>query len=124
MQIRIDFDARLPVSAQLGMAQADENADARWKREVDAAIRAVALVKPIFTADDVRDELERNRFHFTTHSQNAMGPRIVEVSRTMRYMDPTEAVERSSRGKAKGHYLRVWRSRIFQSSQIQHERTG
>lgn len=118
MQIQIDFDARLPVSAQLGMAQADENADERWKREVDAAIRAVALRCQCFTADDVRDDLERNRFHFTTHSQNAMGPRMVEVARTMRYMDPTEAVERSNRGKAKGHYLRVWRSRIFQSSQI------
>ena len=106
------------------MAQADDHADDRCKREVDAAILAVALAKPSFTADDVRDELERNRFHFTTHSQNAMGPRMVEVAKTLRYMDRTEQVERSERGKARGHYLRVWRSRIFQSSQIQHERTG
>ena len=116
VQTQLDFEQRLPVSAQLGMAQADEHADERWKREVDAAIRATALTHETFTADDVRAELERNQFHFVTHNQSAMGSRMSEVAATMRYMERTEQVQRSTRGKAKGHYLRVWRSRIFEGN--------
>lgn len=122
MQIQIDFDAKLPVSAQVGMAQADANADERWKREVDAAIREVALTHSTFTADDVYAQLERNRFHFTTHNGSALGPRMKEVSKVLRYMKATDEVQRSRREISKGHFLRLWRSLIFQSSQIQTER--
>lgn len=112
-QFQIDFESRLPVSAQIGMEQADANADERWKREVDAAIRQVALTNKTFTADDVSTELERNNFHFTTHNGSALGPRMKEVSRTLRYMKPTESVKRSTRVVSKGHFLRVWESIIF-----------
>ncbi len=40
IQFAIDFDAKLPASAQAGMAQADANADSRWKRETDACVSA------------------------------------------------------------------------------------
>jgi len=114
MQIQIDFESRLPVSAQLGMAQADENANELWKREVDAAIRAVALSMPAFTADDVNAELERNHQHFTTHNNSALAPRLKEVSKVLHYMRPTDEVRRSARLTSKGHFLRVWQSNIFQ----------
>ena len=115
MQIQIDFESRLPVAAQIGMQQAYDNADPRWKREVEAAIRQVALTHEMFTADEVVEELNRNDRHFVTHNNSAMGNLMKEVSRTMKYMRFTEQVKRSRRGKAKGHYLRVWESLLFKT---------
>jgi len=113
-QFQIDFEASLPVSAQIGMKQADDNADPRWKREVDAAIRQVALTHSTFTADHVVAELERNNFHFTTHNPSALGPRLKEVSKTLGWMKATEEVKRSRRPASKGNFLRVWESKVFQ----------
>ena len=31
MQFNLDFDKKMPVSAQIGMKQADDNADEKWK---------------------------------------------------------------------------------------------
>jgi hypothetical protein len=111
-QFQIDFERRLPVSAQIGMATCDANADGRWKREVDAAIRQVALTHATFTADEVVAELERNNFHFTTHNGSALGPRLKEVSKTLGYMKATDQVKRSTRPASKGNFLRVWESKI------------
>ncbi len=111
-QFQLDFDARLPVSAQIGMATCDANADDRWKREADAAIRQVALTYETFTADQVVAELDRNQFHWTTHNQSALGPRLKEVAKTLKYMKATDEVRRSTRPVSKGNFLRVWRSLI------------
>ena len=122
-QFQLDFEARLPVSVQIGMKQADDNADPNWKREVDAAIREVALTYPVFTADEVVAELERNKFHFTTHNQAALGPRLKEVSKTLGWMKASDQVRRSVRKVSHGNLLRVWESQIF-VSQIQRKETG
>jgi hypothetical protein len=111
-QFDLDFSRRLPVSAQVGMAICDSNADERWKREVDAAIRQVALTHEFFTADHVVEELNRNQFHWTTHNQAALGPRLKEVSKTLLYMEATNGFKRSDRVKSHGNLLRVWRSLI------------
>jgi len=116
MQIQIDFEKALPVSAQIGMQQAYDNADPRWKREVEAAIRQVALTHETFTADEVVEELNRNDRHFVTHNNSAMGNLMKEVSRSMKYMKFTNELRRSKRGKAKGHFLRVWESLVFNST--------
>lgn len=113
MDRQADYPCELPLLAQAGMQQADENADARWKRETDAAVRQVALTHTEFTADEVVAELDRNQFHWTTHNQAALGPRLKEVAREMEYMEGTEQVRRSKRPKSHGNLLRVWRSRIY-----------
>jgi len=95
------------------MAKCDAAADERWKREMDAAIRQVALSCQYFTADEVVAELERNKFHFTTHNASALGPRLKEVSESLHYMEATNGFKRSERKKAHGNLLRVWQSRIF-----------
>ncbi len=118
LQFDLDFSKRLPVSAQIGMATCDANADDRWKREMDAAIRQCALSYQFFTADEVVAELERNKFHFTTHNASALGPRMKEVSESLRYMEATNGFKRSGRPKAHGNLLRVWQSRIFAGLQL------
>jgi len=124
LQTQLDFEQRLPVSAQIGMQQAYDNADPRWKREVEAAIRQVALTHDSFTADEVVGELNRNDRHFVTHNNSAMGNLMKEVARTMRYMEHTDKVQRSCRGKAKGHYLRVWKSLLFKTGDDLHQKAG
>ncbi len=113
-QFALDFSRRLPVSAQIGMKQADDAADDRWKREADAAIREVALTHQYFTADQVVAELDRNQFHWTTHNQSALGPRLKEVSKTLMWMEATNGFKRSERPQSHGNLLRVWRSLIYQ----------
>lgn len=112
-QFAIDFSGRLPVTAQEGMADADAHANGRWKREVDAAIRQVALAHEMFTADEVVAELNRNAFHWTTHNQAALGPRLVEVSKALRYMVGTDGFKRSERPASHGNLLRRWKSNIW-----------
>lgn len=113
-QFGLDFSQRLPVSAQIGMKQADDNANENWKRETDAAIRQVALTHELFTADEVRAEMDRNKFHWTTHNPSALGPRLKDVAKTLRYMVPTDQFKRSARPVSHGKLLRVWQSRIYQ----------
>lgn len=113
IQFGLDFDGRLPVSAQEGMQRADENADPRWQREMDAAIRQVALTNDTFTADEVVAELERNKFHFTTHNNAALGPRLLEVSKNLKWMRCGDGFRRSKRPAAHGNLLRIWQSNIY-----------
>ena len=113
MQLQIDYDQKLPVSARFGMAQADENADESWKRVVDGAILAVARRLPEFTVDDVLEELERIPNAPNTHNLAALGPRMKAVSKELRYMEATEKCRRSQRGVKHGNLHRVWRSRLY-----------
>lgn len=115
LQFAIDFSGKLPVSAQEGMARADENADSRWKRETDAAIFAVARKMPEFTVDAVLAELESLPSPFETHNLAALGPRMKEVSKTLKYMTATERVQRSKRTIAHGNLHRVWKSNLWKA---------
>jgi hypothetical protein len=113
VQFQIDFDSKLPPSAQEGMAAADEHANGRWKRWVDGAIQAVARRLPEFTVDDVLAELEKMPNPPDTHNLAALGPRMREVAKVLGYMEATENVKRSKIGRKKGNLHRVWRSKIF-----------
>jgi len=108
IQFAIDFEAKLPASAQAGMAQADANADSR-----DACILAVARRLQEFTVDDVLSELESLPNPFNTHNLAALGPRMKEVSKTLDYMTATDRVQRSKRPVKHGNLMRVWRSNVF-----------
>lgn len=112
LQFSIDFDQKLPPAAQEGMARADANADRRWKREADACILAVARRQSEFTVDDVLAEVETLPKPFETHNLSALGPRMVEVSKTLRYMTATDRVQRSKRLGKNGNLHRVWRSNL------------
>jgi len=113
MQFDLDFSERLPPSAQLGMQQADDNADHRWKRWVDGCIQEVARKKQEFTVDDVIEAMEALPDPPSTHNLGALGPRMKEVSKVLKYMEPTEKVQRSKRPVTHGNLHRVWRSLIY-----------
>ncbi len=113
LQFELDWDKKLPVSAQIGMATADENADATWKRWIDGCIQNVATEKPEFTVDDVLAKLEALPYPPTTHNLAALGPRMKEVSKTLKYMTATDRVQRSKRPEKNGNLHRVWRSNLF-----------
>jgi hypothetical protein len=111
-QFQLDFDSKLPVSAQIGMAQADLNAEPRWKREIDGCILAVARRLQEFTVDNVLEEIEALPHPFETHNLAALGPRMKEVSKTLKYMVATDRVQRSKRPASHGNFLRVWESKV------------
>lgn len=115
LQFGLDFDQKLPVSAQIGMAVCDANADDRWKRYVDGCIQKVAREKAEFTVDDVIAALEALPHPPSTHNLGALGPRMKEVSKTLKYMEPTERVQRSKRPEKNGNLHRVWRSLLWKA---------
>lgn len=116
IQFQLDFEKRLPPSAQIGMQQADENAEPRWKREIDACILVVARRLTEFTVDDVLAEIESLPHPFETHNLAALGPRMREVSKSLGYMEATDQVRRSKRPEKNGNLHRVWRSKIYGES--------
>ena len=115
LQFELDWDAKLPPSAQAGMADADAHADLRWKRYVDGCIQLVARQKEEFTVDDVILALEALPERPSTHNLGALGPRMREVSKTLRYMEPTDRVQRSKRQITHGNLHRIWRSKLYAS---------
>ena len=113
LQFTLDYDSKLPPSAQEGMAAADSHADPVWKRWIDGCIQQVARSLQEFTVDDVLEALEKLPNPPDTHNLAALGPRMKEVAKTLGYMEPTDRVQRSKRSIKKGNLHRVWRSRIY-----------
>ena len=112
----LDFDAKLPPSAEVGMAQADENADERWKRWVDGCIQDVARRLPEFTVDDVLAALEKLPNPPETHNLAALGPRMKRVAKELGYMTATQMTRRSKRAEKNGNLHRVWKSNLYRAS--------
>jgi tRNA(Ile2) C34 agmatinyltransferase TiaS len=114
LQFQIDFEQKLPASAQLGMQQADDNADCRWKRVIDGCIQLVARRQQEFTVDEVILAMQALPNPPNTHCLAALGPRMKEVAKTLKYMKSTDRVQRSKREASHGNFLRVWESLIWE----------
>ena len=118
-QTQLDFTTALPREAEdrirEGMAVCDANADYRWKRWVDGCILAVAKRQQEFTVDEIIAELESLPDPPSTHNLAALGPRMKEVAKTLKYMVATDRVQRSKRPVSHGNLLRIWQSRVFET---------
>jgi hypothetical protein len=118
LQYAIDWDRKLPPEAQRGMAQCDSNADFRWKRWVDGAIQAAAKSHEFFTVDEVLAELESLPNPPGTHNLAALGPRMKEVSKVLKYMTATHEVRRSKRPEKHGNLMRIWKSNLYKGVSV------
>jgi hypothetical protein len=118
LQFSIDWDAKLPVSAQIGMERCDSHANVLWKRWTDGAIQAVARRLEYFTVDDVLSELEAMPNPPDTHNLAALGPRMKEVAKVLGYMEATNEVKRSKRPEKHGNLMRVWKSKLYRSHAV------
>lgn len=114
MQFSIDFERKLPPSAEIGMAQADSNASDQWKRVMDGAILAVARRMPEFTVDDVLEEMGKIPNAPSTHNLSALGPRMKRVARELEYMVGTDRMRRSRNVIKHGNLHRIWLSKVYQ----------
>lgn len=112
-QLAMDYEGKLPVSAQLGMAAADSHANEVWRRVTDAAILAVARRLPEFTVDEVLEELASIPNAPDTHNLAALGPRMKRVASELKYMVATDRVKRSKRPEKNGNLHRIWKSLVF-----------
>ena len=114
MQFALDFNGRLPVSAQIGMDQADQNANERWKAIIDACVLAVARRLPELTVDDVLEEYEKlpREIRPTTHALDALGPAMVRAARG-RILESSGRIARSKREEKHGNRHTVWKSLYY-----------
>lgn len=116
-QPSFDWTQKLPPDVQEkiadGIQRADEHAKVEWKRVTDGAILAVARRMPEFTVDDILAELDAVPCSFTTHNLAALGPRMKEVAKVLKYMTATDRVQRSKRLGKNGNLHRVWKSNLF-----------
>lgn len=108
----LDFEQKLPPSAQDGMAQADVNADPVWKHIFDGCVLAAARRLEELTSDDVLDEIKKLPHPPNTHNLCAIGPAMKRAFE-MRVIAPTERVVRSTRPEKKGNLHRVWKSNQY-----------
>jgi len=112
MQFSLNFDDKLPISAQIGMAQADENANEKWRHIFDACVLAAAKKKQEITSDDVLTELERLPNAPSTHNLAAIGP-AMKRAQEMGILKATGRVERSKRPGKNGNLHSIWFSNYF-----------
>ena len=122
-QFQLDFSQRLPVSAQIGMKQADDNASEMWKHWFDAAIMVVALKQPELTSDDILAELARMPGVPSTHNLSAIGP-AMKRSWEAGVIEHTDRVKRSEIRHKRGNLHTVWLSKVFCSSNQRKENAG
>ncbi len=114
-QFDFDFSGRLPVSAQIGMKQADDNANEKWRHIFDACVLAAAKKKPFITSDDVLTEIEALPNPPATHNLSAIGPAMQRGGK-MGILRATGRHERSQREEKHGNLQQVWESLYFQVS--------
>lgn len=117
-QFEIDWTKKLPIAVQEkiaeGMAQADENADAKWKHWFDAAVMAAARKKPEITSDDVLAEIESLPEPPGTHNLSAIGPAMRRAA-GMGILRNTGRVERSKVERKNGNLHAIWESKVYGS---------
>lgn len=124
LQYSLDYDAKLPPSAQDGMARADENADGRWKHIWDGCVLAAARRLPELTSDDVLEEFEKLNHPPQTHNLSAIGPAMQRAWK-MGILKPTGRVLRSTRKIKNGNLHSVWTSNYCgQKSENPYERAA
>ncbi len=112
MQFALDFSKRLPVSAQIGMEQADEHAKPDWKHWFDGCVLAAAKKKSEITSDDVLAEIEALPQAPETHNLAAIGPAMIRAAK-MGILRGTDRVKRSERPEKHGNRQNIWESRVF-----------
>jgi hypothetical protein len=116
-QFEIDFSGRLPVSAQIGMATADEHANTKWKTIIDGCILAAARRLPELTVDDVLEEYEKlpESVRPTTHALDALGPAMIRASKSG-ILKSTGRVTRSKRDGTHGNRHSIWHSTYYEGA--------
>lgn len=112
LQFAMDFDKKLPVSAQIGRAQSNENANTKWKHIFDACALAAAKKKPEITSDDVLAELEALPNAPETHNLSAIGAAMHRAC-VMGILQGTDRVKRSDRPEKHGNRQNIWISNYF-----------
>jgi hypothetical protein len=89
--------------------RAGAGADTEWKTSAMAALKAVAVVKPEFTSDDVAEEMETNHSNVHTHDKRAMGHIFVKAAKAG-VISQTGRFVRTRQIKMHKCPLRVWKS--------------
>jgi hypothetical protein len=110
---QLDFSGKLPVSAQVGMKQADDNASPEWKHVFDACVLAAARKHRELTSDSVLAEMESLPHPPQTHNLGAIGSAMRRAC-AARILTRTDRVKRSERPEKHGNRQNIYVSNYFQ----------
>ena|SRR5579863_5100926 len=113
LQFALDFERKLPPSAQIGMQVADDNASVRWKHMWDACVVAAARKLAELTSDDVLAEYEGLQHPPGTHNLAAIGPAMRRAFE-MGVLKGTDRTKRSERPEKHGNRQNVWISNYYE----------
>jgi hypothetical protein len=116
LQYSLDYDSKLPPSAQEGRARADENANSKWRHIFDACVLAAAKKKSEITSDDVLTEIETLPNPPETHNLSAIGAAMHRAYK-MGILQGTDRTKRSERREKHGNRQNVWISLYYRSAQ-------
>lgn len=95
-----------------------ENANKGWQEYMLDVVYRVALAKPSFTTDDVRELFEKDQAEAIksipyTHDYSAIGPVMLEAT-AQGFITTTEnSVRRSTRPSAHGRFITLWHSTVY-----------
>jgi hypothetical protein len=120
LQFELDWNSKLPPSAQEGMAQALDHADKFWLKVLDGCILAVARKLPELSVDNVLDELEEvNKARESagkpiveTHHLCAIGPAMRRAQKDGIIVG-TGRVVRSKKAHKNGNIHSLWASNFY-----------
>jgi hypothetical protein len=105
--------------AACGIAQAKRNATAEWLKLALQCVRAVAIARHEFTADDVMALMDRLENKPETHNLRAMGA-VVQSALRAGWIVSTNKVVNSKRKGQHAQPKRVWKSVIFKPAAARH----
>jgi hypothetical protein len=115
LQFTLDYESKLPASAQIGRQQADDNANEQWKHIWDCCVLAAARKKFEIVSDDVLAEVESLGHAPTTHNLSAIGAAMHRACK-MGILRGTDRVRRSERPEKHGNRQNIYESNYFGGS--------
>jgi len=112
LQFELDWNSKVGPEAQAGRAQADENANGRWRHVFDACVLAAARKKPEIVSDDVLAELEALPNPPGTHNLAAIGGAMLRACK-MGILCGTDRTKRSERPEKHSNRQNVYISKYY-----------
>jgi hypothetical protein len=120
VQYELDWESKLPASAQRGMAAALDHANKLWLKVLDGCVLAVARKMPELSVDNVLDELDEvNKAReaagkpiVDTHHLCAIGPAMKRAQKEG-IIAGTGRVIRSKKAGKNGNLHAIWVSNFY-----------
>lgn len=94
------------------IARVGYNTESWWRMKADEAVWEVAINNPLFTTDDVWEQLQKWGVE-PSHEKRAMGAIMTQAAKKA-WVTKTDRVRNSQRVECHNRPVAVWQSNIFE----------